>query len=72
MRAFFIPRISFDTRTSGAMNEQIIFTVFEDPFAMRLAFDDPFVIGLAVVFGVGALGTMATLALAAFLRRKKR
>ena len=43
MRAFFIPRISFDTRTSGAMNEQIIFTVFEVPFAMRLAFDDPFV-----------------------------
>ena len=54
------------------MNEQIIFTVFEDPFAMRLAFDDPFVIGLAVVFGVGALGTMAALALAPFLRRKKR
>jgi hypothetical protein len=54
------------------MDEQIIFTILDDPFAMRLVFDDPFVLHLAIVFGVGALGTVAALAIAAFLRRRKR
>jgi hypothetical protein len=54
------------------MDEQIIFTLFEVPFETRLAFDDPFVIDLAMVFGAGALGIVAALAIAALLRRRKR
>jgi len=54
------------------MDEQMLLTIFQGPFVMRLAFDDPFVLQLAIVFGVGALGTMAALALAAFLRRRRR
>lgn len=53
------------------MHEQILFTLFENPFAARLAFDDPFVISLAIGFGVIALGTMVGLAIAALLGRRK-
>jgi hypothetical protein len=54
------------------MEEPIILSIFEDPFVARLAFDDPFLIELAIAFGVVALGMMGALALAAFLKRKKR
>jgi hypothetical protein len=54
------------------MHGQPIFTLLDDPFVAHLAFDDPFVLQLAIVFGVGALGTIGALALAAFLRRRKR
>jgi hypothetical protein len=53
------------------MDEQIILTFFEDPFLTRVAFDDPF-ISLAIGFGIGALGTMAALAIAALLQRRER
>jgi hypothetical protein len=54
------------------MDEQIIFKFFEDPFVARLALEDPFVIDLAMIFGLGALGTMIAVAVAAFVRRRKR
>jgi hypothetical protein len=53
------------------MDEQIIFTLFEDPFVTRHALDDPFVIDVAMLLGVGALGTMGAFALAAFLHRQR-
>jgi len=53
------------------MDEQILFTVFQDPFGLRLAFDDLVVLHLAIVFGVGALGTMAALAISTFVRPRK-
>jgi uncharacterized protein (TIGR03382 family) len=53
------------------MDQQTIFNFFEDPFVTRLALDDPFVIDLAMIFGVGALGMIAALAVAALLRRRK-
>jgi hypothetical protein len=54
------------------MDEQILSFLIEDPYVMRFSLDDPFVIGLAIVFGIGALGTIGALALAEFLRRRKR
>jgi hypothetical protein len=44
------------------MDRQTLFTLFNDPF----------VIGLAIVFGVGALGTIAALAIAGFIQRRRR
>jgi hypothetical protein len=56
----------------NAWTDEMFFTVFQGPFVMRFALDDPFVIDLAIIFGIGALGTMGVLAIAPFLRRRKR
>jgi hypothetical protein len=52
------------------MDEQTIFTLLESPVVAHLTFDDPLVLQLAIVFGVGALSIIAALALAAFFRRR--